>query len=234
MKTAEEVSVDLAGKAVAVAIRRNRQAKRLILRIDGRRENAVVLTLPYGASVSEGLAMVHRKAGWILPRLEKTFEQISFADGAAIPFLGVDHVIRHHPETRGTVWREEGIINVAGKSEHLSRRVSDWLRKEARTLLSERARFHASVLGTEVKRVTVRDTRSRWGSCSAKGGLSFSWRLVLAPEPVLDYVAAHEAAHLVEMNHGEAYWHLVGKLVPDYQVHRKWLKRHGAALHHYG
>jgi len=234
MKAREQATITLAGRAIDVVIKRNRRAKRLILRIDGQQENTVAVTLPYGAPTSEGIAMVRRKADWIMPRLETTPKKIAFTDGASVPFLGDDHVIRHRPDARGTVWREDGIIHVAGKPEHLSRRVTDWMRKEARALLAERARFHAAALGVEVKRVTIRDTRSRWGSCSAQGGLSFSWRLILAPLSVLDYVAAHEAAHLVEMNHGKAYWQVVGRLVEDYQTPREWLKHNGPRLHRYG
>lgn len=234
MTTPDDVAINLSGRSISVEIRRNRQAKRLILRVDPQTENRVIVTLPYGASASEGLAMVHRKADWIIPRLGQAAAKVLFADGVVLPFLGEDHVLCHHPGRRGAVWRENGGIHVAGGAEHLSRRVGDWLRRQARDKLSAHARFYADTLGVAVKRVTIRDTRSRWGSCSAGGGLSFSWRLVLAPEPVLDYVAAHEAAHLIEMNHGPAYWRLVETLVGDYGTHRQWLKRHGPELHRYG
>jgi predicted metal-dependent hydrolase len=125
-------------------------------------------------------------------------------------------------------------IRVRGAPEHVARRVKDHLVRLARVELSRRARIYAERIGRPIARVGVRDTRSRWGSCSAKGSLSFSWRLVLAPEPVVDYVVAHEVAHLAEMNHGPRFWRLVRTLTPDCATPRAWLKRHRSGLFSYG
>jgi hypothetical protein len=125
-------------------------------------------------------------------------------------------------------------IRVRGAPEHVARRVKDHLVRLARAELGRRARLYAQEIGRPITRVGVRDTKSRWGSCSAKGALSFSWRLVLAPEPVVDYVVAHEVAHLAEMNHGPRFWRLVRTLTPDCATQRAWLKRHRSGLFAYG
>lgn len=126
------------------------------------------------------------------------------------------------------------VLWVAGKPEHAPRRLQDWLTEQAQVELSGRSRHYASMLPRKVKRVTVRDQASRWGSCSSHGVLSFSWRLIMAPQFVLDYVAAHEAAHLVEMNHGPRYWKLLHRIFPEVEEARRWLRRHGAELHSFG
>jgi len=125
-------------------------------------------------------------------------------------------------------------IRVRGDPAHLGRRVRDHLIRLARQELTRRARLCAGRIGKPIARIGVRDTRSRWGSCSSKGTLSFSWRLVLMPEAVIDYVVAHEVAHLVEMNHGPRFWQLVRSLVPDLAAPRAWLKRHRSRLFSYG
>ena len=128
----------------------------------------------------------------------------------------------------------EGEIRVRGDPAHLARRVRDHLAALARDELARRARPLAAHVGCTIARVTVRDTRSRWGSCSASGNLSFSWRLIFAPEEVVDYVVAHEVAHLAEMNHGPRFWRLVERLAPGNAGPRAWLDRHRARLLSYG
>ena len=151
-----------------------------------------------------------------------------------VPILGVEHLVRHRPDARGTVWLEAGEIHVAGGLEFLPRRLSDYLRRRARQEIAARVAVHAAHVAKPVKGVTVRDTTSRWGSCSPTGGLSFSWRLVLAPAAVLDYVVAHEVAHLAHFDHSPRFWGLVGQMIDDVEGPRRWLRDHGAALHRFG
>lgn len=125
-------------------------------------------------------------------------------------------------------------ICVSGGEQHGPRRLADWLRTQAKTDLTQRAHHHAANLGCQAKRISVRDQSTRWGSCSTTGTISFSWRLIFAPAFVLDYVAAHEAAHLREMNHGPRFWRLVRNTMPDMQKARAWLKQNGAELHRFG
>jgi predicted metal-dependent hydrolase len=156
-----------------------------------------------------------------------------------VPLRGVPHRIVHRRFIRGTVWTEadaagEPLICVAGDVPHIDRRIADFLRREARRDLDGASRRFANELGVEIKRVAVRDQASRWGSCSTTGVLSFSWRLILAPDFVLSYLAAHEVAHLVEMNHSARFWRIVQKLCPDHARAKVWLDVHGADLHRYG
>lgn len=224
--------LDIDGRTLPVVVRRSGTARRVSLRLDP--ALGVVVVLPVGMAEAEAERFARAQRDWIARRLERLPERVVPADGVAIPLMGLPHVIRHTPAARRGVWAEDGIIHVSGRSEHLARRVGAFLKDEARLVLAERARHHAGRLNRPLGRVTVRDTRSRWGSCSARGDLSFSWRLVLAPAWVQDYVVAHEAAHLVEMNHGPAFWQVVEWLIGDCEPARDWLKRHGPGLHRFG
>jgi len=140
---------------------------------------------------------------------------------------------------RGTVWTEMSedgsrLLCVTGGAPHIDRRVADFLKREAQRDLDAASRLHASCLGVTIKRITVRDQSSRWGSCSRTGVLSYSWRLILAPPFVLDYLAAHEVAHLAELNHSPRFWRLVRGLSPEFKRAKTWLVTHGSELHRYG
>ncbi len=231
-----ETYVELGGKRIPVRIYRNTRARRIILRIDDRNGDGdgVSVTLPRRTPLREGLDLIDEKAAWVLDRLGGLPPRVAFADGAMVPLGGADHLIRHVSGGRGVVRRQGAEILVAGGAEHLARRLRDWLKKEARSQIGRLVGDKAAALGRTAGRITIRDTRSRWGSCSADGNLSFCWRLVMAPETVLDYVVAHEVAHLAEPHHGPKFWHLVGTLTSDMEASREWLRRNGEALHRYG
>ncbi len=226
-------TIDLGGRRVDLRIRRHPRARRIILRIDSENDGAVV-TLPRRTPEREGLELVYSKAFWILRRLDALPPRVPFTDGVEIPFLGVGRRVRHRPDSRGVVWIEGGEIHVAGRPEHLARRLKDWLVGEARRRISERVRSMAAKLEVRPGRVSMRDTRSRWGSCSANGSISFCWRLVMMPESVIDYVVAHEVSHLRFMDHGPKFWKAVGGLTDDAETSRAWLNSHGERLHRYG
>ncbi len=216
-----------------LTVRRSDRARRIILRLDSAGDGATV-TVPPGVPFDEGLAMARRKAGWIVARLDALPPRVPFADGAVVPFLGEAHRVRHAPGGRRGVWREDGEIRVSGAAEHLARRLGDWMRREARCVISPRVMDLVARLGRHDVRISIRDPRTRWGSCSARGTLSFSWRLVMAPLPVLDYVVAHEVAHLAERGHGPRFWRTVAGLADDVDWARAWLNCHGAGLHRFG
>jgi predicted metal-dependent hydrolase len=201
------------------------------LRIDPQGE-AVDLVLPPRSSLTRALEFFETNRRWLERRLAALPPRTEFADGADVPLLGVPHRIRLVPASagRGAVWVEGAEILVAGHKAHLARRVRDHLRETARRELSTRARALAETIDRNIVRVSVRDTRTRWGSCSASGTLCFSWRLIFAPEDVLAYVVAHEVAHLVHMNHGKRFWRLVEQLCPGADRQRLWLNRHRAQL----
>lgn len=213
---------------------RRRSARRFILRLDDE-DDAVILTLPRYASFAAALRFLEDNRGWIERRLEELPPRVAFTDGVEIPILGVPHVIRHRAESgHGAAWLEPGALCVAGDPRHLTRRVGDFLRERARHELGLRARAMATSIGRRVLRISVRDTRTRWGSCAHDGALCFSWRLILAPAAVVDYVVAHEIAHLKHMNHGARFWRTVEDLAPGSGAQRSWLRRNRARLLRFG
>lgn len=227
----------LSAEEVLVQLRRNPRARRYTLRVRAASRD-VVLTIPARGTLREAFDFARRHAGWVETRLARLPEVVAFTPGAVIPLRGAPHRIVHRPGMRGTVWTgaEEGepALYVAGDPAHVARRVGDYLRREARKDIVAAAHRHAGALGVSIARVTLRDTASRWGSCSGTGALSFSWRLILAPPEVLDYLAAHEVAHRREMNHGPRFWATVDRLFPARDAAELWLKKHGPALHRYG
>ncbi len=223
-----------AGIDAAVSIRVSPRARRVGLRIDAA-ERRVEVILPRGVAVKTGLRFLEAKRDWVAARLEALPQPAPFVEGALVPVLGAVHRIRRELDPAAAPVRiVNGEIRVRGDPARLARRVRDHLIALARAEIAPRARRIAAQIGRDVAQVNLRDTRSRWGSCSTRGNLSFSWRLIFAPEPVLDYVVAHEVAHLVEMNHGPRFWRLVESLTPDSAWPRAWLKQHRARLLSYG
>ncbi|HEY5305133.1 MAG TPA: SprT family zinc-dependent metalloprotease [Pseudolabrys sp.] len=219
-----------------VQLRRNRQARRYTLRIHSA-SREVVLTLPPRGSLKQAREFAQKHGAWIAARLKRLPQPVPFMDGALVPLRGVEHKIVHRPDARGTVWVEAGdlpALCVAGDGPHLARRLRDYFKKEAKRDLELASKRAAAALGASLKRVSIRDQASRWGSCSTTGVLSYSWRLILAPPYVLDYLAAHEAAHLIEMNHSRAFWRQVARICPEFKRAKTWLDAHGADLHRYG
>lgn len=216
-----------------LAVRVNRRARRISLKVDAALDRPI-LVLPNAQALAEGVRFAESRATWLKGALAKVPPRVPFADGVVVPYLGEPHRIRHRSDRFGGVWCEGKEIQVAGRREHVARRVGDWLKSEARRLISAAAIATAERIERRPARVSVRDPKSRWGSCAADGRLSFSWRLVLAPPAVMDYVVAHEVAHLLEAHHGPAFWALVERLEPEFATAKRWLKQHGASLHRYG
>lgn len=218
---------------VPVRLCRHPAARRFTLRV-GPRAGMVGLSLPPNASLAAARRFLADHAAWAGARLAALPPPVPFAPGARLPLRGIAHVLAGAGSGRRAVWAEAGMLWVAGEPAHFSRRLGDWLRRAARVDLAARVAVHAARLGRAPARLTLRDPVSRWGSCSARGTLSFSWRLVLAPPEVLDYVAAHEVAHLALPHHGPRFWALLRDLVPDVAGPRAWLGRCGPDLHRYG
>ena len=219
----------LPGGPARVEWRRSKRARRVSLRIDPR-GGAVVVTLPPRAARTAGMALLMNHADWVTRRLAALPGPVPFADGARIPLHGVEHRIRHQPGLRGGVRVEGREILVSGDVGFLTRRSVDFLRAEARRSFATLVAAKAEAAQLRPRRITVKDTRSRWGSCAASGSLAFSWRLVMAPPHVQDYVAAHEVAHLRHMNHGPRFWALVQGLTPHSDAAVAWLHTHGPRL----
>jgi hypothetical protein len=222
----------------AIRLRRHRRARRYTLRIHPTDREAI-LTMPPRGLIAEAREFAQLHGGWIAARLGRLPKAAPFQPGTVVPLRGTPHRIVHRAGVRGTVWtetRESGdkVLCVAGGYEHIDRRIHDFLKREARRDLHKVALDHAEMLGVRVKRLSIRDQSSRWGSCTSAGSLSFSWRLILAPPFVLDYLAAHEVAHLVEMNHSPRFWRVVAKICPSVERAKKWLDTYGNDLHRYG
>ncbi len=228
----EKVLIAAAGRRIPVAIRRNPRAQRLILRID-EALGLPILTLPSRTALSEGERFLRTHIEWIEERLRLLTPSRPFVDGGTFPLRGRLCRIRAG-RGRGVVTCErsgEGyVLRVPGEPEFLARRVTDWLRREARRDLSAAVARHERMVGRKAARIRVADPKSRWGSCSSQRVLTFSWRLILAPPRVLDYLAAHEVAHLRIMNHGTRFWALVEELDPDHALARAWLNKTGLSL----
>lgn len=229
------------GIAAPVEVRRHPRARRLTLRVS-RTRHAVILTMPRGSNLREADQFLYHSLDWVRARLACVPEPAPFRNGVSLPLRGESHELVFIGSSRGrpVVKRETATsgrmprLYVAGSPEHAPRRLKDWLIREAGKDLEASVAVHARKLGARARRITLRDQKSRWGSCSGDGQLSFSWRLVLAPPFVLDYVAAHEVAHLLEMNHGPRFWRLVADALPRYEEARAWLRIHGMDLYRYG
>ena len=209
--------------------RRSTRARRVSLRIDPR-SAAVVITLPPRAARAAGLRLLTDHAGWVGGKLAELPPPHVFADGGVVLVGGQPHLIRHVPTRRGGAWFAGPEIHVAGDAAFLPRRIADLLRSEARCRLGLLVDEVAEHTGLRPTRIAIRDTRSRWGSCSARGTVMFNWRLVMAPPAVQHYVVVHELAHLRHMNHGPQFWDLVASWAPEKDGCVAWLKRHGGSL----
>jgi len=227
--------VVIANRSMTLKIRAHKKARRMILRLDDRDGMETLrVTTPTGVARQAVLDWVNTQSDWIRTRLEKRPRRVAFEPGQIIPFRGQDHTIRHKAGGRGPVLHANHELTVTGGQEYLSRRLTDWLKKQARQVLTDRVQEKTAILGKAYGRVSVRDTRTRWGSCSSTGNLSFCWRLVLAPDYVLDYVVAHEVAHLQEHNHSSVFWALTEQLTDHVHAGKRWLSEHGESLHRIG
>ena len=235
--TISEIEVAHGGEIYRVALKRLATSQRFTLRVRAASRD-VLLTMPARSSLKSAREFAERHAAWIGARLARLPRPIAFKPGAAVPLRGLDHKIVRMPNDRGVVWTQMGaegpMLCVTGEAAHVARRVGDFLKKEARRDIEAAVARHAERLNVSPKRIVLRDTASRWGSCSSTGALNFSWRLILAPPYVLDYLAAHEVAHIVHMNHSPIYWKLTRRLFPETDRAEAWLKAHGAGLHRFG
>jgi len=237
--TPDRLDVHHQGAVYSVRVTRRATARRLILRVRSD-TGETVLTLPSRTPLAQASDFLDRHGGWIAARVARLPEQVRFEDGAVIPLRGEPTRIVHRQGYRGGLVHAPGrnggpgTLTVTCDEAHLSRRVHDYLRAEAKRELTDATARYAARLKVAVTRITIKDTKSRWGSCSASGAIAYSWRVILAPPNILDYLAAHEVAHRVEMNHSVRYWRIVASYCPHWQESERWLTRHGTELHRYG
>ena len=215
---------------VDIRLRRSARTTRFSLRVsslDGR----VTLSVPTRAREADAMAFARAQEGWLRAALAKQSPTAAIGFGSSILIEGREVVLRSG--TGRTTRLEDTSLFLPGSAAQAAARTAAYLRAMARDRLAVASDHYAGLLGRKVARITLRDTRSRWGSCSPEGALMYSWRLVMAPPSVLRYVAAHECAHLVEMNHAPAFWAVVSGLYPDWKRERVWLHANGARLHGY-
>ncbi len=222
-----------------VLLRRNAKARRVTLRVSSA-TGEIVMTMPQKASLATASRFAEAHGGWIAARVQRLPDRVAFIAGVVIPVRGIPHrIVRKTsqqllPVGPGENTDGEKVLVVGGDEAHTTRRVKELLQKEARRDLEAAVSHYTGKLGVRAQKISLKDTRSRWGSCSSTGSLSFSWRLIFAPPEVLDYLAAHEVAHLVEMNHSNRFWRTVHDICPHVESAEKWLKRNGSSLHRYG
>lgn len=225
--------LEIAGRTLPLRIVESDRAKRLILRIETGGQ-ALRVTVPAGVPAREVDRFVERHHGWLEQRLAKVPVKPQVRPGTKLPLRGVPHLIVHEPGSRGSVSIGEvdgqPALIVHGDRTHLPRRLADFLKREAKKDIELLVARHTATVGRKAKTVKFRDTSSRWGSCTSDGNLSFSWRIMMAPPLIIDYLVAHEVAHLKEMNHGPRFWKLCGDLCPRTDEAKAWLKRNGSAL----
>lgn len=215
---------------VEITLRKTAQARRISLRIS-RLDGRVTLTCPLRTSDREALAFAQEKADWLRHHLTAQPAPAGVGLGSTLPFEG--RLLRIAPGAGRLVRPDGDLLLVPGAPDRVAARLSGFLKQVARDRLAAASDHYAGRLGRGYARLTLRDTRSRWGSCTSDGGLMYSWRLVMAPPEVLNYVAAHEVAHLAEMNHSDAFWAVVTRLYGDYRAPRRWLREKGGDLHRY-
>jgi predicted metal-dependent hydrolase len=235
------------GVTYKIAIKKVGTARRFTLRVRAATLDAV-LTMPSRASIKTAQAFAERHAQWVAQRLSVMPGPIRIVPGATLPLRGIEHRVERRDSLRTAAWVEPApalgpgatgarmelpALCLAGRDEALGRVLVGFLRREAEQDFKARVAAHAGSLGLSVGRISLRDTRSRWGSCSSRATLSFSWRLILAPGFVLDYLVAHEVAHLIHMNHSADFWLLTRRLAPQTDAAEHWLKAHGSTLHRY-
>ncbi|WP_434054536.1 MAG: SprT family zinc-dependent metalloprotease [Roseibium sp.] len=234
----DHIEIETDTKAIRIRLRANPRAQRYLLRLPAD-SSGPVLTVPGGGDLRRAEHFARQHIDWLLQRLQDRPQHVSLVPGDVFPLRGIDHRILPTGTLRGLVSAgvaDDGApaLYVPGADDHIPRKTTNWLKSEARRDLAVRAQFHAARIDKKITAISVRDTRSRWGSCASNGKLSFSWRLILAPPEILDYVAAHEVAHLKEMNHSSRFWKLCAELAPQTPTARVWLKENGTFLHGFG
>lgn len=211
-----------------ITLRRSARARRFSLRVS-RLDGRITLSLPTRARESEAMEFARAQEGWLRTALARMPRADRVGIGSVIPVEG--RTLRLVAGAGRRIMATDDSLIVPGDPDLAGARVQAWLKALARDRLVAASDHYAGLVGRKVTRVSLRDTRSRWGSCSHEGALMYSWRLILAPPEVLAYVAAHEVAHLLEMNHSDRFWAVVDRLYPGWQAQRRWLHAEGGALH---
>ena len=224
----------LDGQNVNYDVKRSRRARRV--RFEIRLESGLTVVIPYRFSIEDLPQLLYAKKNWILRKIEDCREfqsnRMAALSGSVFylgQYLQIIEQRDHHQSTSVSLGQNSITINL-NIDDNLNQALETWLCSKAKELISRKVYIFGQQIGVRFHRLSIRNTRTRWGSCSRLGNLNFNWKLIKAPEPVIDYVIIHELCHLKEMNHSPAFWALLGKYCPDYAEQRKWLKQHEAEI----
>ncbi len=221
------------GEAIALIVQRHGRARRMRLRFDGIADRAL-LTIPPRGALHRALDWAREQSAWIEAQRAKAGAVIAIAEGAYVPVEGEPLLIVATGTPGRQIGREDGRLLVGGPADHAGGRVLRWLKTQAKAALTEETQALARAHGLPLGKVSIGDPRARWGSCTARGDIRYSWRLILAPRHVRLATVAHEVAHLKHMHHGPDFHALVRAISPvDPDAARAWLRREGAGLHRY-
>lgn len=227
--TDKPLEVDVSGVTYGVNLRRNSQAKKMVLRVDAV-SGEIKLTAPKHVSLRNLQTFLNENTDWLTIEKAKVDARPPIADGSMLPFLGTPHLVCFGGQPPRKVRLSGEEIHVGGPADQAPARLLRWLKAQAKDQLGKDAKYYADLLQVDFKRVSIGDMKSRWGSCSSSGTLRFNWRLIMAAPDVRRYVAAHEVAHILEMNHSDRFWGHVERCMPAYKAERKWLKSNGQEL----
>jgi len=233
-----ERKINVNSQTISYIIKRSARAKHVCLEV--RQETGLTVVIPRSYKLKQLPTLLESKGNWILDKLTKYGQAQSLSDkketksGDTIPYLGqnLEVIQRQNRRNANSIQLERNglVVAIGSASSRLNLVLEQWYRMQAAKLINERAEKLSACLGLPYNRIIIRGQKTRWGSCSHKGNLSFNWRLIMAPEPVIDYVIIHELAHLKEMNHTKRFWELVGEHCPRWREHKKWLKDHQTEL----
>ena len=229
MKNMDKI-IKLGKPEITIIVNNSIRAKNYSIRILNS-DNSVKLTIPPNGSFHEALAFIRLRETWIREKLSNRLPDISPKYGGEILFKGQKLIINMSNDKKTYIDNDQLYLNV--KTDQLSGKLKAFLMNKARDRLAFVSNDYSSVIGKTFEKLTLRDTKTRWGSCSSNGNLMYSWRLIMAPPKVLNYVAAHEVSHLLHLNHSTNFWDTVSYLMPDFRDHKDWLRKNGQLLHRY-
>ena len=226
--------VDVEGEMVPVKIRRNPRARRISMRADAVKRE-IRITMPNYTPTSTAMDFVAKKQQWIATRLQSAPDATPISPGGEIAVEGEAHVIEWQADWPRRVGRSDGVLYVGGPETMVEGRILRWLKSEARQVYSEEIAHYCACAGETAPRLSLGDPRSRWGSCSSRGTISLSWRLIMAPASVRRSVVAHEVAHMRHMDHSRDFYAWLDTLYEgDRKAADRWLKMHGTGLQRVG
>jgi len=229
MKNIYEI-VKLGTPEISILVNYSQRAKNYSIHISNI-NNMAKLTIPINGSYHQAITFAKSRETWIRNKLANHLPEMSPEFGSELLYQGQKLIIKKSKDR--LVYKDGNGLYVSCESNQLQGKLKGFLKSQARDHLDFISKKYSSVLGKKYNRLTLRDTRSRWGSCTSKGHLMYSWRLIMAPPEVLNYVAAHEVSHLLHLNHSNQFWDTVSYLMPDFKYHKDWLKKNGQSLHRY-